>query len=92
MRLPWNTKRPKAQKQHMIATPAALLRVLTWLAFPEVFEVQVPDPKTRAGLRGLAEKAAHSTSSAQALKILADELTQNVHPEVLRELAGGLGD
>jgi hypothetical protein len=76
----------------MIPTPAALLRTLTWLAFPEVFEAQVPDPAAREFLRKLAEKSRHATSTAEALTILAKELSERVSPEVLRKIAGGLGD
>ncbi|WP_243301280.1 hypothetical protein [Geothrix oryzisoli] len=76
----------------MIPTPAALLRVLTWMAFPEVFEAQVPDPAAREFMRKLAEKSRHATSTTEALTVLANELKERLSPEVLRKVAGGLGD
>lgn len=74
----------------MIPTPAVLLRMLTWLAFPDAFESQVPDPEVRAQLRTLADEAQHAADTTQALRLLANALKARLCIEDLRKIAGGL--
>jgi hypothetical protein len=78
----------------MIPTPPALLTVLTWMALPDVFEAQVPNPEIRAQIQelllALAKEAGHATNATQALILLADALTAWLSPEELKKIAGGL--